>query len=308
MKAVRRGVKDEEPSMKEQEMRQSREETSQIAGAAEQVAKSTAQRSAGKTAGQAAEAAVKAGKTAAASGKAASEVVAGTAAGGPMGTILSAGWSMRHTLFKILICICLVLLFFVVTIVATPGILIKNIANVFVSDSKETAVQASYIDLEAIVNFAMQKGYGEAMAEAERIISDGGYDYTLSMEHLTDLSGSTADRDTCYLLAVYTVTAEQNSVSRENLIDRLNRITDRMFPVTYEKREKTVTVTDGEESRTETISYVACTIHAFDRTAMEQAFGLNADAEFGNTGKTCRQIVDFYTESFFLILGLEQEG
>ena len=41
---------------------------------------------------------------------------------------------------------------------------------------------------------------------------------------------------------------------------------------------------------------------------MEQALGLDADAEFGGTGKTCRQMVDFYTESFFLILNLEQGG
>lgn len=35
------------------------------------------------------------------SGKAVSEIAAGTAAGGPWGAILSAAWSLRHTLFKI---------------------------------------------------------------------------------------------------------------------------------------------------------------------------------------------------------------
>ena len=38
-------------------------------------------------------------------GKAVSEIAAGTAAGGPWGAIISAAWSMRHTLFKILVCI-----------------------------------------------------------------------------------------------------------------------------------------------------------------------------------------------------------
>ena len=296
--------------MKEQEMRQSGEGRDNLTEAAGQMAKNAAQWSAEttKTAGQAAEAAVKAGETAAAAGKAASEVAAGTAAGGPVGAVLSAVWSMRHTLFKILICICLVLVFLVVTIAAIPGILIENIANVFVPDSEETAVQASYIDLKAIVASSLQKGYEEAMAETEQIISDGKYDYTLSMEHLTDLSGRAADRNTCYLLALYTVTAEQNDVGRENLIYRLNAIADRMFPVTYEDREEAVTVTDGEKTWTETVRYAACTIHAFDREAVESALGLDAGAEFGGTGQTCRQMVDFYTESFFLILGLEQEG
>lgn len=296
--------------MKEQEMRQSGEGRDNLTDAAGQMAKNAAQWSAEttKTAGQAAEAALKAGETAAAAGKAASGVAAGTAAGGPAGAVLSTVWSMRHTLFKILICICLVLVFLVVTIAAIPGILIENIANVFVPDSEEAAVQVSYIDLEAIVASAIQRGYGEAMAETERIISDGEYDDTLSMEHLADLSGNTSDRDTCYLLAVYTVTAEQNDVSRENLIYQLNAIADRMFPVTYEEREETVTVTDGEKTWTETVRYAACTIHAFDRAAVEQALGLDAGAEFGGTGKTCRQMVDFYTASFFLILNLEQGG
>ena len=51
------------------------------------------------------------------SGKAVSEIAAGTAAGGPWGAILSAAWSLRHTLFKILACLCVLLLIFVILIV-----------------------------------------------------------------------------------------------------------------------------------------------------------------------------------------------
>ena len=36
-------------------------------------------------------------------GKAVAEIAAGTAAGGPWGAILSAAWSLRHTLYKVLI-------------------------------------------------------------------------------------------------------------------------------------------------------------------------------------------------------------
>lgn len=48
----------------------------------------------------AAGAAVKAGVQ---TGKAVANVAAGTAAGGPWGAIISAAWSMRHTLFKVLV-------------------------------------------------------------------------------------------------------------------------------------------------------------------------------------------------------------
>ena len=59
---------------------------------------------AGEAAANAAAATVKAGVEA---GKAVSEIAAGTAAAGPWGAILSAAWSLRHTLFKILIFIWL---------------------------------------------------------------------------------------------------------------------------------------------------------------------------------------------------------
>jgi len=47
-------------------------------------------------------------------GKAVSEVAAGTAAGGPWGAILAAAWALRKPLFKVLICIGLVILFFII--------------------------------------------------------------------------------------------------------------------------------------------------------------------------------------------------
>lgn len=39
------------------------------------------------------------------SGGAAAEVAAGSAAG-PWGAVLAAAWAMRHTLFKVLVCLC----------------------------------------------------------------------------------------------------------------------------------------------------------------------------------------------------------
>lgn len=64
-------------------------------------------------------------------GNAVSEIAAGTAAGGPWGAIISAAWAMRHTLFKILICICLVLVLFIACIVSLPNIIFQNIGEMF---------------------------------------------------------------------------------------------------------------------------------------------------------------------------------
>lgn len=82
----------------------------QVARAARESGKMAADQAAAKgaeAAGNAAAATVQAGVE---GGKAVAGVAAGTAVGGPWGAILSAAWSLRHTLFKVLICICLVFL------------------------------------------------------------------------------------------------------------------------------------------------------------------------------------------------------
>ena len=57
-------------------------------------------------------------------GKAISEIAAGTAAGGPWGAVLSAAWSLRHTLYKVLVCACLMVLIFVVLLTSLPTIVV----------------------------------------------------------------------------------------------------------------------------------------------------------------------------------------
>ena len=83
----------------------------QVANVAKQVGKNAAQKAAAKGAEATVNAAAATVKAGAAAGEAATNVAVGTAAGGPWGAIISAAWSMRHTLFKILICICLVIVF-----------------------------------------------------------------------------------------------------------------------------------------------------------------------------------------------------
>ena len=98
----------------------------QAAKAAKNIGKETAKQAATKGAEAAANAAAATVKAGVEGGKAVAEIAAGTAAGGPWGAILSAAWAMRHTLFKILICICLSLVFLIVMIVELPGIVINK--------------------------------------------------------------------------------------------------------------------------------------------------------------------------------------
>lgn len=269
--------------------------------AGETAAKESAKKGAEATANAAAHT-VKAGvKT----GKAVSEIAAGTAAGGPVGAIISAAWSMRHTLFKILICICLAVLLIIVTVVAIPDILIHNIKNVFAPDEKpSSAVQASYMDLVAIVTASMEQGHRCADAEIERIISDGGYDRDLSLENVVDLSVCAKEHDICYILAAYSVAAEANDVSRENLVYRLNQATDRMFPVSYEVREIHRTVTDGETEREETVYYIVPTVHPFCVSAIHEALMIDREAAYGDTEMNYGDVIDFYTRSLENILNI----
>ena len=56
-------------------------------------------------------------------GKAVAEVATGTAAGGPWGAIIAAAWALRKPIFKVLICLGLVILFFIMAVVTLPSII-----------------------------------------------------------------------------------------------------------------------------------------------------------------------------------------
>jgi len=97
------------------------------AEAAKQISRSAAETTAKAGAEATANAAAATVKASVEGGKAVAEIAAGTAAGGPWGAILSAAWAMRHTLFKVLICIAMVLVFFITAIVSLPSIAFNNI-------------------------------------------------------------------------------------------------------------------------------------------------------------------------------------
>lgn len=267
------------------------------AEAAKQFGQSGAGQAASKGAEMGAEAAAKgaeAGANAAAAtvkagvegGKAVAEIATGTAAGGPWGAVIAAAWAMRHTLFKILICVCLMLVFLVALVVSLPSILFNNIFRTdpaTVDTTAPTDMFALYDDLTSVVSGCISDGYDYALAEVERIIAGGGYNYEYSMEALINYGHVSADYDTCYVLAAYSASMEQKGTTKQDLKNKLDSVKQRMFPVTYEVKSIEVTVPaedEDSEPTTETIYYVQCTIHPFDQSVILSAFSIDSAAQY----------------------------
>lgn len=256
-------------------------------------AKSAGAAAAGEATANAAGAAVQAGVQ---GGKAVAEVAAGTAAGGPIGAILSAAWSLRHTLFKILIFICLSLLFLIVAVVSLPSIVMNNVFQTdpsTVDPNGPTSITASFDDVSATVSDCIQGGYDAALAQVEQIITDGGYDYDLSMEALVNNALISTDYDTCYALAAYSASMQQKGTTKADLKAKLDAVAGQMFSVTYEVKETTKTIqqsaAEGEEPaepETVTVQYVVCTIHPFDQSVILNAFGIDTAAQYDQFGIT----------------------
>lgn len=84
---------------------------------------------------------------------------------------LPAVWSMRHTLFKVLVCICLAVVFLIVMVVSLPSIIFDSI---FGSDStppvENATVTSVYADMSDSVSAIVESGYQQSMAP-------GGSDY-----------------------------------------------------------------------------------------------------------------------------------
>ena len=280
-------------------------------GAAKQMAEATKQAGKGavktaaaegaKATADAAAAAVKAG---AEGGKAVAEIATGTAAGGPLGAIIAAAWSLRHTLFKILICVCLCLVFLITVIVSLPSIVMDYIFGTDSTSPTEGAtITSTYDDLSAEVSAIIQTGYDTSMAEVESIISNSGYDYNLSMESLINHAQSTAGFDTCYILAAYSASMEQKGTGKDDMISKMEAVASKMFPVTYEVKTttKTETAADGSET-TETVTYVECTIHPFDNTVITEAFNIDVNANYNQFNITYGEAITNMANSLKMTL------
>lgn len=215
----------------------------QMAKAAKQASQDAAKQAAQKGAEATANAAAATVQAGVESGKAVSEIAAGTAAGGPWGAILSAAWAMRHTLFKILICICLALTFLIVMIVSLPSIVADSVFGLSgTQPSEDATLLSSYMDMAEAVSNVVDSAYDLSLAEVERIIIDGGYDYDLSMDALINYAQSSAGYDICYILAAYSASMEQQNTSQADMIAKLEGVTADMFPVSSEVKETEILV------------------------------------------------------------------
>ncbi|MEH2933546.1 NlpC/P60 family protein [Acutalibacter sp. JLR.KK004] len=261
----------------------------QAAGKLAQAAKQASEAAASQTA-HAAAATVQAG-----SGGAAAEVAAGSAAG-PWGAVLAAAWAMRHTLFKVLVTMCLCLLFFIVLIVSLPTIVTNPVLGLDGNKPADDATLLStYTELAEIVDQAVESGYDQALTQVEGIITGGGYDYRLSMDALANYAYSSAGYDVCYILAAYSASLEQKNTSKADLTAKLNNVVGFMFPVTQDgtgETEVEVEGEDDEEPTTETVEFVKCTIHPFDDSVIATAFGIDLDAEYGLFKITYKEAIE----------------
>ena len=261
-----------------QGMRQAAEAVRQFGSAAG--AAGAAGTAAGEAAANAAAATVQAGVE---GGKAAAGIAAGAAVGGPWGAILSAAWSLRNTLFKVLIFLCLLLLFIIIAVVSLPSIVFNNIFRTdpsTVDPNGPTEVTASFDDMSAVVSDCIQAGYDAALAEVDQIIADGGYDHDLSMQALVNNALVSSEYDTCYVLAAYSASMVQRGTTKADLQNKLNAVADQMYAVTYEVKQAQVTVETDDGPEMQTVDYVACTIHPFDQSVILTAFGVDTGAQY----------------------------
>lgn len=229
--------------------------------------------------------------------KAGSTIATGTAAGGVWGAALSAAWSMRHTLFKVLVCMGLFLLIMTILLVTLPTIVTNSVFGlngVDVDLENPVSLSTSYDSLAGDVADVVQYGYDLAFTNVEKMVMDGGYDYEASMEALTNYAQSTAGYDVSYILAAYSVSMEQQNTAKDDMIQKLTAVAGLMFPITSEVRTYTTTtqVPSKEdpsvmENVPVTVEYLACTIHPFDVTVISTAFGLNMSAQYGTFTITC---------------------
>ena len=174
-------------------------------------------------------------------GKAVAQIAAGTAMGGPWGAILSTVWALRHTLFKILVFLCLLLLLFIIMIVSLPSILLNAVFGLdgtAVDMENPVTLQESYDQMSGAVSDVVDQGYNRALEKVEQIIQDGGYDYDLSMEALINYAQSSAGYDVSYILAAYSASLQQQGTSEADMVAKLETVMEDMFPVTYEEKQQ----------------------------------------------------------------------
>lgn len=242
-------------------------------------------------------------KAGAQAGKAIANIAAGTAAGGPWGAIISAAWSMRHTLFKVLVSIGLAIVFLVILIISLPVIIFDSIFGL-PDDYSGNSLNAAYTELSRDIRDTVNSGYSYVLGRVDSIIADGGYDYEMSMDSLTDYSNGQAEYDTCYVLALYSASMHQSDATSANMLAKMNSIIDQMFRVTYEVLQVRIPILSDllEIIGYKIVSFVKCVIHPFDCSFFLNAFNVDLDAQYGEFNITYGEVVDYMAEALRLTL------
>ena len=130
------------------------------------------------------------------------------------------------------------------------------------------------------------------MSKVENIIRNGGYDYETSMAATINYAQSSAGYDVSYILSAYSASLQQKNTSKDDMINKLNAVAGKMFPVTYEIKTTTVTGTSDDGTSTErTVTYAEWTIHPFDNNVIAEAFSIDLDANYGDFSISYRDAI-----------------
>ena len=272
-----------------------------LANAAKELGKEGAKTAAAGTAAGAANSSAALVKAGMEGGKAVSEIAAGTAAGGPWGAVLSAAWSLRHTLYKILVCICLFFLILIVLLTSLPTIVTNQVFGLNGADmAPPLTLSQSMTRLSGVVADTLEAAHQAALERVNALIAEGSYDQELSLESLDDQAGDSS-YDVAYVLCAYSVSMEQLGTSEEDMVRKLSNLADKLFPVTYEVKTAEVQVEQGKSSedeensssspQTQSVSYLAATIHPLNQEAILEAFQLNPEAAYGDFSITCGEAI-----------------
>lgn len=189
----------------------------EMAKAAKEAGKTAVKEAAKQTTEATASAAASTVKAGVETGKAVAEVAAGTAAGGPWGAIISAAWALRHTLYKILVCVCMFVLILIIAIVSLPSI-------VFDGMQSDNALKYSYDDLSVSINETINSAYENTFTKIMGKLTGSSFDLALSLANIVDNTEKEKTYDVCYILASYSVSMRQQNTSKSNLIDKMNSV------------------------------------------------------------------------------------
>lgn len=188
---------------------------------------------------------------------------------------------MRHTLYRILICVCLILLIFVVLLASLPSVVTN--ATFGLDGSEPTgSLSGSYSALSSAVASIVAEGYNSSLDTVDEMIEHGGYNYRYSMNSLINNAQASTGYDVSYILAAYSVSVAQKSTSEADMRSKLETAADRMFPVTAEEKTDFIQPDDSEDGENDStaITYLQCTIHPFDTSVIASAFGLDPAAPY----------------------------